>query len=186
MPEVYRVTAWRPDARRGEPGHAAFSPRSAQGGGRVDNPDLYATTYLSSTAAGAVGEVFGYHERWDDTMLDAGFAGPGTRYALLRFTVKADEVLDLDDPRNLLDRNLRPSRVVLTDREVTQAWARSIYLENSWTGASWWSRWDARWTSYGVWADDHLRAVGHPVPLHIDHDAILEAAQVLNRRLFAG
>lgn len=185
MRDLFRVLPYRPDARTGEPGHPATTLRSLQGGGRLDNPDLYSTTYLSASPSGAIAERFGRRDPWDPSMLAAPFGGPLASFALVHFRLRTDDVLDLDDPRALLERDLRPSRVVLTDREVTQAWAREIYLEGAWAGVSWWSRWEARWTSTGVWAGADLSVVEDPVPLHIGHDAIVEAAEILNRRVTA-
>ena len=183
MREAFRVAPYYPGATPGEPGHPATFARTAQGGGRLDNPDLFATAYLSASPAGAVAEVFGAYPVWRPRTFFARLAGAPARYALVRFRLRDAEILDLDDPRNLLDRELRPSRIVITDREITQAWARRIYLEGIWTGVSWWSRWDPSWTSCGVWDPARLSVVGEPAPLDLDHPAIREAALTLSRDL---
>lgn len=183
MRELFRVIPYRPAARSDEPGNPNHVPAGTQGAGRVDNADLYRVSYLSDTAAGAIGEVFARRVVWRPSTLRSPLLGDLVPYALVRFRLRGDDLLDLDAPENLLARDLRPSRVVATDREITQAWARTIFHEGAWSGVSWWSRWDARWTSFGIWRLQSLTVTGAPEPLDLDHPALREAADILGRRV---
>lgn len=182
MRDLYRVITWVPGARAGHPGHPLHVPRNSQGSGRIDNPDAYGVLYASTTPDGAIAEAFGHLPAWSDAMFRV--PGRGMR-ALAAYRLTDDRVLDLDDPAELLARALRPSRVVTRDREVTQAWARAIFSEGRWAGVSWWSRYDARWTSAAVWAIGALRASRRVTPLGLTVEAVARAALVLNRPLDA-
>ncbi|MFA5890122.1 MAG: RES domain-containing protein [Actinomycetota bacterium] len=178
MRELYRVITWIPGARAGRAGHPLHVPRNAQGSGRVDNPDVYGVLYASTAPEGAIAEAFGHLATWSDSMLRR--PGGGVR-ALAMYRLTNDRILDLDDPAQLLARALRPSRVVTRDREVTQAWARAIYSEDRWAGVSWWSRYDARWTSVAVWAIETLHASRRVAPLSLTDPTVGRAAAALNR-----
>jgi len=176
---LYRVFPWNRGARKGRPGHPLTIASGSQGFGRLDNPDLYGVVYASDSAVGACAEVFGQVRDWDAGMLRISRVGPA---ALATLALTDDRVLDLDDPRTLLDRGLRPSRVVTRQREITQAWAAHIFAEQAWTGVSWWSFWEPDWTSLGVWEPRALRVV-RIEPLTMHTRALVEAADALNRVL---
>lgn len=89
-------------------------------------------------------------------------------------------VLDLDDPDALKRLGLRPSDVVTRDRLVTQRWALAAYRDHRWIGVRWWSYYDPRWYSYGLWDRRYLTVTGVE-PLTLEHPAVLEAATVLPR-----
>jgi len=79
---------------------------------------------------------------------------PGARAATVKALMKYEgdpAILDLDDPRLLQDWSLRPSTVVSRDRATTQQWARSIYDTGDYAGVSWWSFYEPRWASLGMW-----------------------------------
>lgn len=180
MRKLYRVIAWVPGARATEPGHPMYLPCAFQGAGRIDNPDLYTTLYLSTDPAGAIAEAFGRIPAWSASM----FAVPGlaaAARALATYRLGDDRIVDLDDPQALMDRSLRPSQVVTRDRTVTHRWARAIFAEGSWAGVGWWSYYDPRWTSVGLWEHRALRPERRVTPLSRDLDAVREAAAVLNR-----
>lgn len=185
MPDLFRVMPFHPLAGRKQPGHPAYVPASAQGSGRLDNPELYPVVYLSASPAGAVAERFAVLPQWRGSMLDVIVEMRQLRFALAGFDLRRGTVLDLDDPRALLDRALPPSRVVTRERSVTRMWARKIYEERAWAGVSWWSRLDARWTCCGIWTPGALRPAGDPEPLTMDHPAVIEAAAVLQRPILA-
>lgn len=180
MPELFRIVVWKEDARLGEEGHPLWLPVGYQGQGRIDNPDLYAALYLSTDPAGAVAESFGNLSLWSDEMFLGPPRAPGTIRALATFQLADAPVLDLDDPAALLERSLRPSRVVTRDRAVTQAWARRIHAERRWAGVSWWSYYDPRWTSVGIWRTTSL-AVARIDRLNRRHTAVIAAREVLCR-----
>jgi hypothetical protein len=181
---LYRVFPWSRAARPGEPGHPLHVPGGAAG--RIDNPEHYRTLYLSDGAGGACAEAFDYRPMWDERMLRGSPALPGSVHALGTYTLTPDStVCDLDDAARLVDLGLRPSAVVTRDRRATQAWALRIFDEHRWGGIRWWSYYDPRWGSHGVWALEAL-TLEAVEPLALDHPAVVEAAEVLNRPLAGG
>jgi hypothetical protein len=175
---IFRVFPWLPDARtRDGPGHPLYvSP--TQGAGRIDGPDRYRVLYASTTAVGAIGERFGDLEGWSEAMFVVPSLAGGTR-ALAEYVLD-DPLLDLDDAKALLERELRPSRIVTRDRGTTQRWARAIFDERRWAGISWWSFWNPDWVSCGIWAVDRLE-LASVAPLADRLEAVHEAREVLAR-----
>jgi hypothetical protein len=175
---LYRVFPWLETAGTNEPGHPLYVP-VPQGTGRVDNPEHYRVLYASDAPEGAVAERFGNHAIWTDALLAGPPFLPGSTRAL--GTYEADlEALDLDDARNLLDLELRPSQVVTRDRGVTQAWALRVYRTERWDGVRWWSYWDPGWGSFGIWRPDSFETTSVE-PLRRDHPAVEGARAVLAR-----
>jgi hypothetical protein len=118
---LYRCFGWLPKADPQEPGGALYLPRDHQGAGRHDNPDLYGALYLSESPVGAVAEQL------------ARFRG-----------IRA--LVDLDDPRILQRRRLRPSDVATGNRGVTQRQAAALYASpEAPAGIRWWSSLEASW-----------------------------------------
>ena len=108
---------------------------------------------------------------------------PGSVQAIATFELDpSTEICDLDDAPRLVKLGLRPSQVVTRDRKLTQAWALSIFRQQSFGGIRWWSYHDPRWGSHGVWATSNLKLQGVEA-LTLDHAAVTEAAAVLNRRI---
>lgn len=181
MPELYRVFPWLEDADPHEPGGALYIP--AQGGGRLDNPDLYSVFYAGSAEAGAVAEAFGRFPEWTSAILAGSPVLPGSVRALARYHLEEEaRICDLDDPAQLAALGLRPSDVVSRDYSLSRAWARRIYLQGSWGGIRWWSFYDPRWVSFGIWATGQL-SVQTIRALSLDDPAVLEAARVISRRI---
>ena len=176
---LYRVLPWVAGARKGEAGHALHRA-SRQGAGRVDNPEHYRVLYASDAAAGAVAEAFGNHAVWTPMLLGGRPGLPGSVRALATFDAPGAETLDLDDARRLVERELRPSVVVARDRSLTQRWALGVFEEKHWAGIRWWSHYDSRWGSFGLWDIARLKLV-EVVPLTPGHPALLEAAAALSR-----
>lgn len=181
MRRLYRVIVWAAGSRTGRPGHPMYLPRELQGAGRVDNPELYTTLYVSTAPAGAIAEAFGRLPVWRPSMFGVPGLMPGAVRALATYRLGDDRVLDLDDPQPLLHRALRPSRVVTRDRAVTQRWARAIFGEGRWAGVAWWSYYDPVWTSVALWSHRALTPERRVMPLSPDHEAVTEAATILNR-----
>lgn len=179
MTTLFRVFPWLPAARLHEPGHPLFVPGFAVG--RIDNPEHYLAAYLSDQAAGACAEAFAYKPAWDVSMLRGSPGLAGSTQALATYTLEGSAaVCDLDDAARLLALGLRPSEVVSRDRPATRAWALRIFAEGHWAGIRWWSYYDPRWGSHGIWATDSLR-VDEVHPLSGDDPALHQAAEVLNR-----
>jgi hypothetical protein len=175
---LYRVFPFDPSAPLTEPGGALFAPRSSMG--RIANLDLYSELYLNTTAVGALSEAFGRLDTWTSTMLD----DERRRYAVAEFELSDDAAIcNLDSAGRLLSYELAPSDVVALDRSVTQAWAARIYRTKKWIGIAWWSRYDSRWQSIGLWQRRDLRLVKTPEVLYLEHAAVRKAATLLPRRL---
>ena len=134
--------------------------------------------YASTSLAGAIGEAFGNLAEWSPRLFVTP-AHPGGTRALAVYELE-DRLLDPDDPKALLDRDLRPSRIVTRDRTVTQRWALGIFEEGRWAGVSWWSFWNPAWASCGVWSIDRLVLVGVE-PLTDRLDAVHAARETLAR-----
>lgn len=181
MAALFRVFPWASASREGSPGDALFVP--GLGGGRIDNPDRYLALYLSDSAGGACAEAFAYKPVWDVGMLRGPPGLPGSVQALATYSLDPDvAVCDLDDASRLVELDMRPSHVVTRDRAATRAWALRIFREQRWGGIRWWSYYDPRWGSHGIWATEDLTVVAVDA-LALDHPAMLEAAEVLNRPL---
>jgi hypothetical protein len=150
-----------------------------QGAGRVDNPEQYSVLYASDSAEGAVGESFGNLSEWSDEMFVVPSIPDGGR-ALGTYDLEGGTILDLDDARSLLERGIRPSRVVTRARDVTQTWALRIFRETAWAGVRWWGYFDPDWGAFGVWERSQLRVITVE-PLGSNHEAVTSAAAALNR-----
>jgi hypothetical protein len=179
---LYRVFPWVQRAVQGQTGHPLHLP-PVQGAGRIDNARHYRVLYLSDSPVGAVAEAFGRHDVWTPDLFSVP-ALPDARRAVAVYRTDRVEVLDLDDARNLLDRELRPSDVVTRDRERTQRWSLAIYRERRWGGIRWWSLRDPDRSAYGLWNVDDLEVLD-VTPLDIRHALVTEAARLSNRRIEA-
>jgi RES domain-containing protein len=181
VPVLYRVFPFVAAAAVDDAGGPLYIP--PQGGGRLDNPDLFHVLYLSDAAAGAIAEAFGRFPEWTRAILEGSPALPGSVRALARYRLADDvPVCDLDDPRQLRALGLRPSDVVSRDYVRTRAWARRLYESHAWAGVRWWSYYDPRWASFGLWDPGRLR-VEEVVPLALDDPALLEASRTIARRV---
>jgi len=180
--DLYRVLPYLRSARRRAPGHPLYVPPST-GAGRVDNPGVYDVLYLGDSAAGSIAEAFGWSSVWNSTLLRGTPSLPGSVRALAHYTLDdgARPVCDLDDAARLVDLALRPSQVVTRDRTVTQEWSAAIYHRDEFAGVRWWSYYDPRWGSFGMWDARALTLVGVTVLDDLDQPDIAEAADVLNR-----
>jgi hypothetical protein len=178
-PRLYRVFPWVPGVRARAPGHPLFS-WPVQGAGRIDNPESYRTLYASDSPAGAIAEAFGNHATWTHQLLQGRRDLSGSVRAIAELDAEKADVLDFDDPRELVRRRLRPSTVVTRDRTVTQRLALDIFKEKRWAGARRWSRYDSRWGAFGLWALAEVRTL-KVTHLIADHPALIEAAAILSR-----
>jgi hypothetical protein len=181
---VYRVFPYLDTAAPGEPGHPLYEHRP-QRGGRIDHPD-YHVWYVARAQEAAVGETFGNVGRWRASMFDVPLIA-GSRRALGIFRLSDTlRVLDLDDPRELLQRALRPTHVVARNLAVTQRWGHDIWSEpdphddntRRWEAVQWWSYHEATWVVIASWARPSLERVER---LDLDHPAVVEAASTLLR-----
>ncbi|MEO6913223.1 MAG: RES domain-containing protein [Candidatus Baltobacteraceae bacterium] len=182
--KTYRVFPYLQGAANEFPGGALFIPTTTEG--RISNPELYATRYMSNSAEGAIAETFGRYPVWLSGFFLAPVLPiwPGSRYALATYELDDTlELCDLDDAQTLLTRNLRPSEVVVRDLEITQRWARGIFEERAWAGITWWSYYDPAWKSAGVWASHGVRLIGKPEILDLSHPKVKSTAAIIVRHL---
>jgi len=165
---LYRVFPYLPTATVGEPGHPLYI-HPDQGQGRFDNPDPYSALYVASTPTAAIGEVFHTITHWNRDML-AFPALPGSvrHLATLMVDEERHPLLDLNDARALLERNLRPSDVTIRNRPHTQRIACAIHAERVWSGITFWSNVRPQWTAHVLWDHSNVQVAaieelpGHP------------------------
>jgi hypothetical protein len=181
VPRLYRVFPFVAEAAPREPGGALYLP--PQKAGRLDNPELYSVLYFSDAASGAIAEAFGRFPEWTPAILGGSPSLPKSVRAIAHYGLPDDTPLyDLDDPAELRKLGLRPSEVVSRDYAITRAWARRIYEQGAWAGVRWWSYYDPRWNSIGLWNSSRLRLEAvHP--LHLEDPALIEAGRVIARRI---
>jgi hypothetical protein len=142
---LYRCFGWLPKADPQEPGGALYLPRDHQGAGRHDNPDLYGALYLSESPVGAVAEQLARF-RGIRALEERHLRRFGRPLALASFALDEAALVDLDDPRILQRRRLRPSDVATGNRGVTQRQAAALYASpEAPAGIRWWSSLEASW-----------------------------------------
>jgi hypothetical protein len=182
---LYRLFPFRPGVVRTEEGGVLHVAAALQGGGRHDNPDLYVAYYASRSVVSAVAEHLKGYIRLTLTDRDL-LTEYGLPYAVASLDdARLPDLVDLDDPRVLLERALRPSRVGTRSRRTTQGIARAIY-EGRASGFEWWSTIEASWTNVTLFADralDALTVTAEPEPLTVMHPAVREAAEVVGVEL---
>jgi hypothetical protein len=93
-------------------------------------------------------------------------------------------VCNLDEPSELAALGLRPSDVVSRDYARTRTWARRLFRDGRWAGVRWWSYYDPRWASFGLWRIEALSMVSVR-GLRLDDAAVVEAAGAIARRIVA-
>ncbi|MHB8513607.1 MAG: RES family NAD+ phosphorylase [Actinomycetota bacterium] len=144
----------------------------------MDNPELYGVVYLSSSPVAAVAEAFGHRSIWLESMFRPR---PGVVKAIAEFELSLDKIVNLDNARVLASQRLKPSEVITRNRHITQAWAARLFAMKRWTGVSWWSYYEAEWSSVGIWSMRALIPTSNISILSRKHPAVEEATEVLNR-----
>ena len=126
---------------------------------------------------------FGRFAEWTPAVLEGNPSFPGSARAIACYNLaKGVRLCDLDDPEQLKTLGLRPSDVVNRDYVRTRAWARRIYEQGDWAGVRWWSYYDARWASVGLWETEGL-AIEEVRALRLEDAAVLEASGTIARRI---
>ncbi len=163
------------------PGGPLWFPRDQQGFGRHDNPDRYGCLYLATDPVSAISEAFARF-RGDGRLTPPMFRRLGLPLAMAELEFPDDSVvLDLDDPRFLAARELRPSLVATGERQLTQATAADLFHEYPEAlGLRWWSTIEATWINWTIFdrAADVLE-LAEVVELRIDDGVVQEAAELL-------
>lgn len=178
---LYRLFPYDAEAPIDREGGALFVPRALQGRGRHDAPPSYGALYASRSVVSAVAErlqrfqrrrLLAEHLTWEH----------GLSYAVAAFEEDAiDPLLDLDEPRELASRSLRPSIVATRDRRITRRYARAIHAEGR-DGFAWWSTIEASWINVTLFAErvrGRLTLADEPEPLGLGHPAVREAAEAV-------
>lgn len=162
-----------------------YPQRSKQGPGRHDIPDRTAVIYCSKSPVSAIAEVI---QGFRGTLLtDQAFLYPGKKVRALSHIVLDESVplIDLDDPRELSKRQLRPSQIAYMNRQTTQNIARSLFDEGAY-GFTWWSTLEASWTNVTLFENrtfQYLSLGEQVLPLDTQMPEVIEAAKVLRVRL---
>ena len=182
MTVLYRCFPFSSAIKKIEPGHPLYIPAS-RSSGRVNNPDIYSTSYWSAQPECAVAETYGSQLQWSS----GTFAGtpqlPHSNQAIAAIEIPdGARIFNMDNSPNLVKLKLPPSQVITRNNAVTQAWARKIFEFNKFVGIHWWSIFWPEWQSYGVWNLTGVKILGIE-NLSIAHEAVVESAKVLNKQV---
>ena len=174
---VYRVFPHLPGTAPGTAGHPTYV-HTPQGAGRWDNPGRYAAFYCAATADGAVGETFAHLSQWSTAMLPfPALAGAQRALGIYEIDEEHHPILDLDDPKALVARALRPSEVVVRNRPHSQAIALGIFEEGKWSGIGWWSMHRPQWALRVIFGTAAITTIDvEPLP---GNTAIASAGRLL-------
>jgi hypothetical protein len=149
---LYRVFSWNGSSRRGEAGGPLYVPRSRQGSGRHDNPELYGAVYCALEPVGCIAEAL---QPFRNQAVGPGDLErhPGMALALVELELSADvRLCNLDEPGELQRRSLRPSRIATLDRRLTQELAAHLFHEGL-GGCLWWSVLESLWINATLFAE---------------------------------
>jgi len=179
---LFRCFPYNPAIKKIEPGHPLFIPVS-RSTGRINNPDIYTSSYWSAQPECAVAEVYSSQMQWTPGTFLANPHMPKTFQAIAAINVPDETLIfNMDSAPNLVRLKLRPSRVVTRDSAVTQAWARKIFELRKYAGISWWSVLWPEWQSYGLWNLSGVEVLSVE-KLSTSHPAVLKSAEVLNKQV---
>ena len=92
-------------------------------------------------------------------------------------------LLDLDDPKALVARAVRPTEIVVRNRPRTQRIALEAHATGSWSGLSWWSMHRPQWVLHMLW--DHSALTVEAVEPLPGHPALQDAAALSSKPLAA-
>ena len=182
---LYRVFPHDGRASEGELGGPLWWPRGLQGDGRHDNPELYTCMYGSEVAISPVAEALAPFRGTGQVAPEMLVRGE-LALALARLSLTDDaELVDLDDPRVLLEEELRPSRVATRERSLTQAQAARLFEAHAASaGLRWWSALESLWINATLFdrASSALEVL-EIEPLSLDSEPVREAATLLGLAL---
>jgi hypothetical protein len=182
---LYRVFPLDPRAGDTEDGGALYAPRALQGGGRHDNPDHFTALYASRAARSALAERL---QRFRGREIsDEHLTRPdGRRFALVAIEdSRLGALVDLDEPTELVRRDLRPSSIATGQRAITQPIALVLFREGG-PGFGWWSTIEATWANVTLFAERavrELRIDGEPEVLTTALPLLVEVAERIGVRL---
>lgn len=174
----HRCFAWDRRTAPPEQGGALWFPRALQGDGRHDNPDVYGCLYLAAEPTAAVVEQLARFR--GSVLVPQVLRRRGLPLALAAVELDdAARLVDLDDPRILTARRLKPSVIATRRRDVTQPQALALYRDGA-DGVRWWSTFESLWVNVTLFdrAARRLR-IGGVQPLAVGHPAVRDAAELL-------
>jgi len=174
---LYRVFPLVPGARPREAGGPLYVARHLQGSSRHDDPSRYGALYTSRTRESAVAEALQAFRGRDVEPRHLVRTGRPLTLAEIDDS-RLGRLPDLDDPRELQRRSLRPSTVATHDRTVTQPAAGAIF-DDGHPGFAWWSTIEASWSNVTLFverASRGLRISGTPEPLTVAHPVLVAVA----------
>jgi len=181
--KLYRCIPFNSNSKKSEPGHPLFIPAS-RSTGRINNPDMYQSSYWSAQPECAVAEVFASSAQWSPTTFIGAPHIKKSYQAVVTIEIPhAVKIFEMDDASNLQKLKIGPSRVVTRNNAVTQGWASKICQENKFVGVSWWSIWWPDWQSFGLWDLNGAKVV-QVEKLSIEHESVVLAADILGKRVF--
>ena len=178
--KLYRTFPWNERAKPAEPDGPLWIPRSAQGEGRHDNPDLFGCLYLSEREVSPVVEQLARFR--GGPLSPALLRRRGLPLAVAELDLADSEVLiDLDDPIVLRRERLKPSLVATRRRSTTQPQARDLYERHpAAAGLRWWSPFEALWPNVTMYDRSVPRLQVVSVRrLHVMDPLVTEAADFL-------
>ena len=179
--DLFRVFDWDGVSLGADDGGPLFVARDRQGAGRHDNPADYGAWYCARTATSAIAETIQAFR--GQSLSDDDFERPdGRRRSLVSFRLDDTvRLVDLDDPRQLVSRRLRPSQIATLRRATTQQIAAALFREGA-AGLSWWSTLDADWTNVTLFRERVSRSLAiaaPPQPLSTADADLRQAAERL-------
>ena len=182
---LFRVIHWDGHSTGRTGAGPLFVPRHHQGAGRHDAPELYGAWYGSLDPVAAVAERLQPFR--GQTVEDADFRRLGNlTLALVALRLDASvDLVDLDDPRELVQRKWRPSLIATRRRPVTQQQARQLFHEGA-VGFTWWSTLSADWTNVTLFHERALPSIAvatPPTPLSTALPQVQQAATAVGVQL---
>ena len=175
---LYRCFAWNERARPREADGALWVPRSFQGEGRHDNPDVYGCLYLADRPLSCVVEQLARFR--GQRLTPALLRRRGLPLGLAELDLDDEaELIDLDDAAVLMREALRPSVVATRQRDTTQPQARRLFDRHPRAaGLRWWSTFESIWVNVTLFdravKQLRLRSVR---ALTVEDPAVVEVAQ---------
>ena len=177
---LYRCFAWNERAKPADPDGPLWIPRSLQGDGRHDNPDLFGCLYLSERDVSPLVEQLARFRGQD--LEPALLRRRGLPLALAELALSdTAPVIDLDDPRVLNRERLRPSMIATRELATTQPQARALFERHpDAAGLRWWSTFEALWPNVTLFdrSASRLRVASVRI-LAMDDPLVAQAADFL-------
>lgn len=185
MPDVtaYRVFPWDRTAGETALGGSRHVNRAMQGAGRHDSPADYGVYYCSASEESAIGESLQMFR--GQKITNAELIRSGLPLSLIEIEMPGINLVDLDEPAQLINHKTRPSIVASARRALTQDLAQRIFRSKA-GGISWWSTLLADWTNYSIFTTSNEvtgRITRGPVMLDFKYPALLSAAKTLGIRI---